>query len=508
MVMSPPKNAADFLFDVADAVDVPVVVRSAGELRRPPEKQWKGAEASWPAVAQLPTDGDYLASTTWRQILHAAKDVGRDLAPWLRKTPWLAVNEFIARVAPLQAYLCMKDVPGPPAAAGRRLFVSAIYQHGTERSAHAAFAYHLGMTMAQWACVGMSGMGNTRHIEVGGPGDHPGFLDASQSLPDLWGSHLMENQPWLIEAKARRHLGKTGLIEGMEQLNGGTKLMTVPHRQVLCGTSLPRRDRWEDDHLFMTVDSSVITPLSPGDGGVLSPLGPPPDGAEDHIASDTEALLTVARSQLMAYRAIAFGAVEDLRLIAVSQARSARPLHRSGILTPLERDEPTREIRRRLRSESASSESELRSRKDASDFIAARLPGTGVHLGMSRRLFSACAALHQAQADMPVTESPFPPDVRRLRHRDDDAEREAYSRAARSAYYEQEEERGPRLRAEVRRGFARADAQAWGDLLHGREVRLALEDPEESEILEGTTAETYLAIDGTEPVLATGRERG
>lgn len=397
--------------------------------------------------------------------------------------------------------------PGPPSAAGRRLFVSAIYQHGTERSAHAAFAYHLGMTMAQWACVGMSGLGNTRHIEIGGPGGHPGFLDASRSLPDLWGSHSTGKQPWLIVAKARHHLGEPDLNKGREQLNGGSALMAVPHRQVLCGTSLPRRDRWEEDHLFMTVDSTVITPPAPGVGGAPSPLGPAPAGAEEHIADNPEALLTVARSQLLAYRAIAFGAVEDLRLIPVSGARSARPQHRTGILAPLERDEATREIRRRLRSESVTIEGALRSRKDTSDFITARLPDIGVHLVMSRGLFSACAALHQAQAGMPVTASLFPPDVRGPLHRDDDEEREAYSRAARNAYYEREEEHGPRLLDQVRRGFAQADAQAWRDLLGGREARLALEDSEESGLLEGMTGETYLAIDRTEPVLATARER-
>lgn len=321
MVMLPPEDAVDYFFDVPDAVDVPVVVRSTGKLRRPSEGKWKSAVDPWTAAGQLPGDGFYLATTTWRQILQAATGVGRDLAPWLRKTPWLAVNEFIARVAPLQAYLCMKDVPGPEYAAGRRLFVSAVYQHGTERSAHSAFGYHLGMTMAQWACVGMSGLGSTRHIEAGGPNGNQGFLDASRRLPDLWGTHPSPRLPWLVEAKAGRHLGEGRLKDGKVQLNGGSDLMTVPHWQVLCGTSLPDRKRWEDDYLFMTIDTTPITPPPPDGGSALPPLGPPPDGAEDHIAEDVEALLAVARSQLMAYQAIAFGAVEDLRLIPVSKAR-------------------------------------------------------------------------------------------------------------------------------------------------------------------------------------------
>lgn len=175
--------------------------------------------------------------------------------------------------------------------------------------------------MAQWACVGMSGLGSTRHIEAGGPNGNQRFLDASLRLPDLWGTHPSPRLPWLVEAKAGRHLGKGRLKDGKVQLDGGSDLMTVPHRQVLCGTSLPDRKRWEDDHLFMTMDTTSITPPPPGgalpplgpppdggsaplppgggDSGALPPLGPPPDGAEDHIAEDVEALLTVARSQLM-----------------------------------------------------------------------------------------------------------------------------------------------------------------------------------------------------------------
>jgi hypothetical protein len=324
----------------------------------------------------------------------------------------------------------------------------------------------------------------------------------------IYGARIrVRDFPGSSSAKAGRHLGEGRLKDGKVQLNGGSNLMTVPHRQVLCGTSLPDRKRWEDDYLFMTMDTTSITPPSPGGGSALLPLGPPPDGAEDHTAEDVEALLAVARSQLMAYQAIAFGPVEDLRLIPVSKARSERFRHRKGSLTPVERDEPTREIRYRLRSESVTGEAALRSRGDVSDFIAARLPGTGVHLGMSRRLFAACAALHQAQSEMPVNEPLFPPDLVRPRHSVDDEEREEYSRAIRRAYYEREEERGPRLRADIRDGFAQADAWFWGDLLPERQVEVFMEDPEGSGLLEGTTAETYLAIEHTAPVLANARER-
>ncbi|MCY0944810.1 hypothetical protein [Streptomyces antarcticus] len=93
--------------------------------------------------------GTYLATTTWRQVLLAAKGVGRGLTPRLRRTPWLAVNELISRTAPLQTYLQLRNVPAPAPAAGRRLFVNALYQYGSERSTHSGGDGH--HTVLSWA---------------------------------------------------------------------------------------------------------------------------------------------------------------------------------------------------------------------------------------------------------------------------------------------------------------------------------------------------------------------
>ncbi|GGV72689.1 hypothetical protein GCM10010294_33930 [Streptomyces griseoloalbus] len=168
MIMQPPHDAADFAFSPTDALDIPVVIRDFSSLRRPSEALWRGATQPWPGVADMPSYGTYLATTTWRQVLLAAKGVGRDLTPWLSRTPWLAVNELISRTAPLQAYLQLKDVPAPAPAAGRRLFVNALYQYGSERSAHSAFGYHLGMTMAHWLCAGMAGLGEVPPLRGSG----------------------------------------------------------------------------------------------------------------------------------------------------------------------------------------------------------------------------------------------------------------------------------------------------------------------------------------------------
>ncbi|MFE7425245.1 hypothetical protein [Streptomyces sp. NPDC057545] len=252
---------------MSDRLDIPVLLRD-GPQRRPSRKPWERVEHAWPGVTGIPANGWYLATTTWRQILKAATEVGRDIGPWLALTPNLAINELVSRISPLHAYLRLKKVETTVSgAAGRCLFVNAIHRHGTERSARSAFGYHLGMTMAQWACAGMMGLGPTQHIEAGGPNDHPGFLDASLPLPDLWGSHPVGPLPWLIEAKAHRCIGLPALREGMEQLRGGSALMHgQPHMQVLCGTSLPALQSWEEDRLFMTVDTMHVPggPTRPG----------------------------------------------------------------------------------------------------------------------------------------------------------------------------------------------------------------------------------------------------
>ncbi|MFJ3728821.1 hypothetical protein ACIPYQ_40520 [Streptomyces sp. NPDC090045] len=51
-------------------------------------------------------NGWYLPTTTWREILKAAAEVGRDITPNLLRVPQLASSELVARVGgPLYAYL-------------------------------------------------------------------------------------------------------------------------------------------------------------------------------------------------------------------------------------------------------------------------------------------------------------------------------------------------------------------------------------------------------------------
>lgn len=497
--MQPPEDAQDHTLHSSDRLDVPVLLR-AGPQRRPSRKQWEGAEQPWPGVTGVPANGWYLATTTWRQIVKAATEVGQDIEPWLALTPNLAVNVLVSRISPLHAYLCLKTVKAPtPRAAGRRLFVNALHRHGTERSAQTAFGYHLGMTMAQWMCAGMMGLGPTQHVEAGGPNGDPGFLKASTQLPDLWGAHPDGPLHWLIEAKARRLLGLSDLEKGMQQLQGGSALMHgKSHLQVLCGTSLPAPQRWEEDHLFMTVDTVHVpgSPMRPGTRPPL-PVDPAGSGSEAHIAEDDDALLLTTRSQMLIYRALAYGVVEDLRIVPLGSTRTARYGSDTGSLSLLEEDEATQAVRRRLADAPPATERQIRDRPRVADFLSGHVPGTGIHVGMSRRLFAACRRLDplQAEAARAGRERRGPQPAEQELFWDDEA-LEAAARAERAGYVERQ--RLTDQREAVRAGFREADELSWNTLLGGREP--AVERRHRS-VWEGATAETYIAVEASDPVL-------
>ncbi|SMF86325.1 hypothetical protein [Streptomyces sp. Amel2xC10] len=59
------------------------------------------------------------------------------------------------------------------------------------------------MTMTEWACRSLLGLGQTRHLELGGPIPAllEAFKDPKKNLTDLWGHHETEHLYWLIEAK-------------------------------------------------------------------------------------------------------------------------------------------------------------------------------------------------------------------------------------------------------------------------------------------------------------------
>lgn len=490
--MKPPSGAKDGVLRYEDAFDVPVVVRSAPASR--PRKPEQKAKQPWPSNDQVPTPGRYLATALWREILKHAAEVGRDVSDWLFSLPQLAGQELMARLFPLQAYLSLEHgTPRPHAsAAGRRLTASVVYAHGTEVSARAAFAYRLGMSMAQWACRGLMGLGPTTHVEVEGPAGIMAFTEQGKR-PDLWGRHSTDPQEWwLVEAKSAAKLGLPNLRNGHEQLKAGSALMgTLPHRLLLCGTSIY-------DYVFMTIDDIPLG--APGAHGSAAPGPASPDTPEDRLDDDDDLLLRVTEAHLLTYAHLRYGRSADLRLVPLSRRRPPHPDHRAGSLTAVEADTATGDIRTRLRNASPANRESLRNQPEFSDYLSAPVPGMDVHLGMSRELFGACERLFRERAR--VAEEELPPDsaarVRRPGLPDqpapmatEDTEvirmlgldvdsplssvesaEERRFREARMRMEERNRRDRSRVREEVRRAYQEAQHSAWSEILQRDEPPL------------------------------------
>lgn len=152
-------------------------------------------------------------------------------------------------------------------------------------------------------------------------------------------------------------------------------------------------------------------------------------------------------------------------------------------------------------------EGSLASHTDATAFIAARIPGTGIHLGLSRRLYAACEALYLQQTDMPDTvafaDGPRLNDPGFGQDQDDDEARERYARRARQAHYEQEQRYRMRVREAVSTAFRLAEEHPEDSWLTGPLLPVRVDDPDKPLLLEAAMAESYLALEPTDPVLST-----
>ena len=58
-----------------------------------------------------------------------------------------------------------------PGSSGYLFAPNAVYYHGTEQTARGAFGYRLGMTMAEWACHGLMGLGQRFTPKASPPAD-------------------------------------------------------------------------------------------------------------------------------------------------------------------------------------------------------------------------------------------------------------------------------------------------------------------------------------------------
>ena len=130
------------------------------------------------------------------------------------------------------------------------------------------------------------------------------------------------------------------------------------------------------------------------------------------------------------------------------------------------------------------------------DFLTCRIPGTEVHLGMSRKLFAVCERLHEE--DLAIAQRT--PGLRAEDQlavdqelRDDAQEEQRLTQ--RRIFRERQEEARPRLRPLLRYAYERGATSDWSDLLRPpQEPELVLEGDEG--LLEAATPETYLAVSG------------
>ncbi|MEH0442008.1 gamma-glutamyltransferase [Streptomyces scabiei] len=491
----------------ADSFDIPVLFRN-GPAKKP-RRQWRTAQhTAWTGSNGFPAaNGWYAPTTTWREIIKAATEVGRDVTPHLQNQPRYAHGELVARVSPLYAYLGAHPVTPRypvPGAKGRRLTWNPVYAHGTELSARNAAGYRLGMTMSEWACRSLLGLGQTEHLELGGPipALHTTFKNPKNKLPDLWGHHDTEELYWLIEAKGG-NVGLGTLRKGWAQLAAGSSVLSsYAHRTVLVGASVR-----PGDDLFLTIDHNLHPgkpPLAPdgsdgsgGSGGSDDDGTTGPGNLEDQLGDSDDALIAAARAQMLAYLALRSAPASQLRTVPVPADRASRH-RRSGLTTPLEHDSLTLAMRADARGAATGAEQQtlragIRS-MGLDDFLSCRIPGTEVHLGMSRKLFAACERLHEedlaiARRTPGLRAEDQPPADLEL---SDDAQEEQRL-TQRRIFREQQEEARPRLRPLLRDAYERGAASNWSDLLRRpQEPELDLEGDEG--LLEAATPETYLAV--------------
>lgn len=479
--MLPPANASGQSVHLDDAFDVPVLVRHSSPLqpeRRPSKNRIDKAWSRWPRVRDVPPPGDYLIPTTWREVVDAAMTYGRDPYAWLASVPGFASAEIIARRSPLAAYLSRaRSSNHLLGSTGFRLEPNVVYQEGTEKTARALFAYRIGMTMAEWACRGLMGLGPTIHAEDLPllPGRGP-LWSQKNGQPDLVGFHWRPPETWLIEAKGARRTGKPELSKGASQLSA-FGLMAGPHMRVLCGTSIEHR-------IFITVDVEIASGRPEHGIRVSNRQRPDDDDAE---------LVALARSRMLTYYALQALPRESLSVCPIGRAvadAESFPDQVTDLVIPLERDESTRAERALAADPAAYAR---RPPSERFDLLTGRIPGTDVILGMSRRLYAACQSLaaeqdrllHAVQADLPDLPDTDSPELL-----EEAAEDRRWERRTRFAEHEADER--DRLRRTTRQAYEIGSESSWQQLLD-IQPPLVAEPP--ADLLESATPDTYLAVD-------------
>ena len=463
--MLPPRGATNSLIGISDAFDVPVFVRRSTPLTpdaRPKPSLVTGVVAPWPRAGVVPPSGAYRVGTTWRDVIDAATSVGRDRAAWLTSVPSLAWSEILARRSPLSAYLVRTRHRSSTGGTGFTLEPNVVYTDGTEVTARAAFGYRVGLTMAEWACRGLMGLGSTVHAESHSPTGAGRGWSATTGLPDLVGYHPSTGLPWLVEAKGAKRLGRPALARGAEQLRQ-PGLMDGPHVKVLCGTSLT-------DRVFVTLDVEEDPGAPPS----------PPAGADD------DRLHTLALSRMLLYLALVAMPRRDWSVLPVGSGVTERGNRRGGIgvVTLLEEDRSTMDVREAARRENGNRDRRL-------DMLTGQVPGTDLVVGLSRRLFGACAALARVEAEVAAEVDHEVP-----RPRSGAPEEEVASTDQERWLVKREVERRRWSDAvgRTRDGFDEGAGRSWEELLQSP---VSFTPDPRPGFLEAATEDTYLAVDAT-----------
>ena len=350
-----------------DSITVPVRVLSGipGVGRPRPHPGWENkARKPWSRGAWPPKDGWYDVSTTWREILDSAMTVGRDPTPWLKKWPHLAWQELLARHSPLSAYLHHDGTASP-----RLLRPSPVYTMGAERSAQAALAYRLGMTMAEWVARVLIELPSTLHYEWSSPVGAGTEWYGPGSRPDLYTMHTSSPPLWVLEAKGARRITQAQMRKGAAQL----AVMKPPvvhaaHHRVLVGTSMEPR-------LYALVEHETQA---------LAEQTAPFDGPID--------VFQEARARLLAYAFLTSIPASARRTVTVAEGGRGRRFSES--------DDSTAEVRRVMHARRDEAGYPTQRPMGTRQMLIAELPGTGLRIGMSRPMMRACGAvlaeLHEA----------------------------------------------------------------------------------------------------------------
>ncbi|MFD0575233.1 hypothetical protein [Dactylosporangium darangshiense] len=244
--------------------------------------------------------------------------------------------------------------------------------------------------------------------------------------------------------------------------------MAGPHVRVLCGTSLEHR-------VFVTLDMEIIG--SPGSE---------PDPIYD--GTDPDSLLDLARSRMLYYLLLRETRPDELQITPVGpQVQQYRSAQAAGAVLLLERDTST--ARARADAEEAG---RYRQRPPSGrfDMLTARVPGTELILGMSRRLYAACDQLAATESALARSvDEDRPPET--LGSGEDELEQFRVEREA--LYWQRERQQRFDIAEEVALAFDRGRDAAWENLI---DASPPLRTRAPAGYLEAATEDTYLAVRG------------